>query len=255
MKKQRNEMAVGAFVLIGSILLSLMLFFVSGVYLFRSGINVTILYDYVDILDKGAPVRMAGVRVGEVSEISLYFDEKAQRNRVKVKLFIESSAEIRDNYVFEIRGTHVLSEPHVEITPVQGSAPKISDGAVVEGVKLEPIESLIKRALNISKNLDEMVAGLHSAFAGEENTQNLKDLVKNLSELSASLHEAAEKGDLPKTMENIKVSSDAVRQLLDQMKNGQGTVGGLLVKDDIYNDMKDLMSDVKKHPWKLLKKS
>lgn len=255
MKKQRNETAVGAFVLIGSILLSLMLFFVSGVYLFRSGINVTVLYDYVDILDKGAPVRMAGVRVGEVSEIGLYFDEKAQRNRVKVKLFIENSAEIRDNYIFEIRGTHVLSEPHVEITPVQGNSPKLLTGAVVEGVKLEPIESLIKRALNISKNLDEMVAGLHGAFAGDANTKNLKDLVMNLSKLSTSLQQAMDKGDLPQTMENIKVSSEAVRKLLDQMKNGQGTVGGLLVKEEIYNDMKDLMSDVKKHPWKLLKKN
>lgn len=254
MKKQRNEIVVGTFVLIGSIVLSTMLFFVSSIYLFRTGMNINVLYDYVSILDKGAPIRMAGVRVGEVSQIGLYFDEKAKRNRVRVKLFIESSAEIRENYTFEIRGTHVLSEPHIEITPVEGDAAKVTEGAVLEGMKLEPLENLINRAQSIAENLDEMVAGLHDAFAGEENTKNLKDLVKNLSILSTSLQEAVDKGDLPKTMENIKVSSEAIRDILEKTQNGEGTVGGFLVKDEIYNDMRDLMSDVKKHPWKLLKK-
>ncbi len=78
--------------------------------------------------------------------------------------------------------------------------------------------------------------------------------MKNLSILSTSLQEAVEKGDLPRTMENIKISSEAIRDILEKTQNGQGTVGGFLVKDEIYNDMRDLMSDVKKHPWKLLKK-
>lgn len=254
MKKARNEVAVGAFVVLGTVLLSLLIFFVSGVYLFRSGKYINVLYDYVDILDKGAPVRMAGVRVGEVNSIGLYFDPTAKKNRVKVRLFIESTAEIRQNYKFEIRGTHVLSEPHIEITPVPGQMPIIANDQIIEGTKLEPVENLIERAQNIAKNLDAMVSSLHDAFATDENSKAMKDLVKNLSTLSAALAEASEKGDLPKTMENIKVSSDEIRNILDHMNKGEGTVGGLLVKDEIYNDMRDLMADVKKHPWKLLKK-
>ncbi len=255
MKKDRNEVTVGAFVIIGTILLSLMIFFISGVYLFRSGKYINVLYDYVDILDKGAPVRMAGVRVGEVNQIGLYFDTKSQKNRVRVKLFIESATDIRENAQFFIRGTHILSEPHIEITPQPGDFPAIKEGAEIEGVMLEPIESLIERAQNIAKNLDEMIAGLHDALGGEENSKALRDLIKNLTKLSASLQEAADKGDLPQTMENIKVSSEAIRGILDNMQKGQGTVGGLLVKDEIYTDMKELMSDVKRHPWKLFKKS
>ncbi len=59
MKKTQNEVAVGTFVIIGFIMLALIVFFVSGVYLFRSGYYVTVRYNYVSILDKGAPVRMA----------------------------------------------------------------------------------------------------------------------------------------------------------------------------------------------------
>ena len=118
MKKSQNEVTVGAFVIIGFILLALIVFFVSGVYVFRSGYYVTVNYNYVDILDKGAPVRMAGVRVGEVHSVSLVYDEKEKRAKVLVKLFIEKTAEIRENYSFEIRGTHVLSEPGSSRAPV-----------------------------------------------------------------------------------------------------------------------------------------
>ena len=113
MKKKNNEVQVGVFVILGFIFLTLVLFFVSGVYLFRSGYTIDVMYNYVSILNKGAPVRMAGVRVGEVSQVEIVYDEAKQTNRVKVKLFIEKGVQIRENYAFTIRGTHVLSEPHV----------------------------------------------------------------------------------------------------------------------------------------------
>ena len=61
MKKKSNEVSVGVFVILGFIFLTLVLFFVSGVYLFRSGYTVSAMFNYVSILNRGAPVRMAGV--------------------------------------------------------------------------------------------------------------------------------------------------------------------------------------------------
>ena len=95
MKKGRNEVMVGMFVIIGFVLLTVTVFFVSGVYLFRPGYHVDVMYEYVSILDRGAPIRMAGVRVGEVSEVKLVFDPKIGKTRVRVKLFIEKGTEIR----------------------------------------------------------------------------------------------------------------------------------------------------------------
>jgi phospholipid/cholesterol/gamma-HCH transport system substrate-binding protein len=256
MKKQRNEIVVGAFVVIGVLLLSIMVFFVSGVYLFRSGYPVTVLYNYVDILDKGAPVRMAGVRVGEVSSVELYFDEKEKRTRVKVKLFIESTADIRENYAFEIRGTHILSEPHIEISPRPGDSPKIRKDQVLEGEKLVPMEHLIRRAQNIAENLDEIVASIHGTMQDKETAEAMKKLVVNISKLSASMEKlvSGSDEDFQKTLENIRTSSDSIRQIMEGMERGEGTVGSLLVKDELYKEMEAFMADIRKHPWKLLKK-
>ncbi len=204
MKKKSNEVSVGVFVILGFIFLTAVLFFVSGVYLFRSGYTVDVMFNYVSILNKGAPVRMAGVRVGEVSQVDIVYDKAMQNNRVRVKLFIEKGMEIRENYAFTIRGTHVLSEPHVEITPNPGTFPLLHKGSVVEGVPLVAVEELIDQA--------------------------------------------------HKTLGNIESSSASLSDILGNVEKGDGTLGKLLVKDELYTEMEAFMKDVRAHPWKLLRK-
>lgn len=226
MKKSRNEMIVGLFVIVGFVMLSLVVFFVSGVYLFRSGYSVVVMYDYVDIMDKGAPIRMAGVRIGEVNKVDLVFDEQTRKTRVKVTTFLDSKIQIRENYEFEIRGTHVLSEPHIEITPVEGDAPLLKDGAVVEGKKLVPIEDLIKNAHHVSEGLDQIING------------KIND----------------SDGDMKKAILQLKSSTDNLNTILTKINTGEGTVGKLVSNDELYQDVRGLVHEIKAHPWRLLKK-
>lgn len=226
MKKSRNEMMVGLFVIVGFVMLALVVFFISGVYIFRSGYAINVMYDYVDILDKGAPVRMAGVRVGEVSLVTLVKDEKNDKTRVQVRLFIEKEVKIQENYIFEVRGTHILSEPHIEVTPVSGDAPLLHDGSSIEGPKLYPMEDLIKRAQNITIGLDEVING----------------------ELDNA------EGDLKETVRQLKESTDSLNKIMTHFSGGEGTAGKLLMSDDLYKEMDAFVKDIKTHPWKLLKK-
>lgn len=256
MKKSHNEVTVGAFVIIGFILLALIVFFVSGVYLFRPGYYVTVRYNYVDILDKGAPVRMAGVRVGEVNRVSLTYDEKEKRTIVMVKLFIEKWVEIRENYSFEIRGTHVLSEPHIEITPQTGDQAVLQDGALIQGVNPIPVEALLDRAHAIAARIDDILKNVQGAIGGEEQGEALKRIIVNMASITDSMKKVLDgsEGDLKGVIGNLKSSTDSLQDVLGKMKNGEGTMGSLLVKDQLYKDLSDFVADVKAHPWKLLKK-
>ncbi|HOW88208.1 MAG TPA: MlaD family protein [Candidatus Omnitrophota bacterium] len=229
MKKKNDEVSVGVFVILGFIFLTLVLFFVSGVYLFRSGYTVDVIYDYVSILNKGAPVRMAGVRVGEVSKVDLFYDGAKQQNRVKVKLFIEKGAEIRENYEFTIRGTHILSEPHVEITPRPGAFPLLRKGSVVEGVPLVAVEEMMDKA--------------HEAL-------------DNISSLSGSLNDSLKKpdGDINQSFKNIESLSASLATVAAKVEKGEGTLGRLVMEDDLYQEMDAFAKDVRAHPWKLVRK-
>ena len=256
MKKSQNEAAVGAFVIIGFIILALIVFFVSGVYFFRSGYALSVLYDYVSILDRGAPVRMAGVRIGEVSKVELTYDKATKRTRVLVKLFIEKGVEIRKNYQFEIRGTHILSEPHIEVSPKPGDGPILKDGALIQGADPVPVEALIERAHRIAEDLEGIVGTFHSAMEGNETAAALKQVILNLASLTESMNKvmSGSEGDLTKSIENIRASSDSLQAILGKIRKGEGTTGQLIFHDELYEDLRGFVAEIKARPWRLLKK-
>ncbi len=256
MKKQHNETLVGLFVIFGLVILTVIIFFVSGVYLFRQGYAVTITYDYVSILDKGAPVRMAGVRVGEVSKVDLYFDKEAEAERVKVKLFVEKGVVVRENYLFRIQGAHVLSEPHIEITPLAGESKILEDGATVEGVDPVAVEALIENANQISDELKTILGIVRSTLEDEKNTKALRAILENMDELTGSLNKilSGSETDLQGAIKGLSASSQAMSQILDRLEKGQGTAGKLLSDEEVYADLKAFVEDIKTHPWKLFRK-
>jgi len=255
-KKERNEVMVGTFVVLGFILLTLVVFFISGVYLFRPGYSVTVVYDYVSILDRGAPIRMAGVRVGEVNKVELVYDPEIKKTRVHVKLFIEKGVEIRENYLFKIQGTHILSEPHIEISPQEGDAPLVRHKAVVMGVTRVPVESLLEQANQISGKLNDILANFRSAIADDSTGTSLKQITQNLAVLTNSLNQVlnGSEADLKSTITNLSQSTESLNQILNRIENGEGTVGSLLTKDELYQEMRSFVAEIKTHPWRLMKK-
>ncbi|MBN2341942.1 MAG: MCE family protein [Deltaproteobacteria bacterium] len=43
-----------------------------------------------------------------------------------------------------------------------------------------------------------------------------------------------------------------VNAMIGRLQNGEGTVGQLLQDEEIYDDLKELLRDIKHHPWKLI---
>lgn len=256
MRKKRNEALVGMFVLVGFIMLALTVFFISGVYFFKSGYSLNVKYDYVSILDRGAPVRMAGVRIGEVSDVSLVHDEETAKTRVIVKLFIEEGVKIRENYLFKIQGTHILSEPHIEITPVAGEAPFLEDGRTIEGESPVAVEALIERAHKIGLELDNMLSRINLILSDQETGEALKQMIFHFSKLTETLDNtfSGSEKDMQETINNLKTSTESLDKLLNGVTNGDGTLGKLLYEDDLYQEVRDFVAEIKAHPWRLLKK-
>ncbi len=61
-------------------------------------------------------------------------------------------------------------------------------------------------------------------------------------------------GDLKKTITNLKASTDALNSVLNKIEKGEGTAGKLLTRDELYQDARDFVAEIKAHPWRLLKK-
>lgn len=256
MKHQRNEVLVGSFVIFGFILLSMVVFFVSGVHLARSGYRINVTYNYVSILDKGAPVRLAGVRVGEVSRVTLVEDGGTGQTRVNVQVFIAKGFEIRENYLFSVRGTHILSEPHIEITPQPGKAPYFKDGDTVQGVDPVPVEVLIDRAHKIANDLEIILGRLKGAVEDEKTGKSIEETIQNLALLTRSMNmilSGSEK-DVKETLNQLHTSTASLETILAKIEKGEGTVGKLVSEEELYQELRDFVKEIKTHPWRLLKK-
>jgi len=247
---------VGMFVIIGFIVLTITVFFVSGVYLFRPGYHLNVMYEYVSILDRGAPVRMAGVRIGEVSEVNLLFDPELGTTKVRLRLFIEKDVQIRENYKFFIRGTHILSEPHIEITPEPGTAKVIEPESTVLGDEPIALESLIQKAHDIADSIDQILASFKEAIGDNESREALKRVLINLAQLTDSFSKvmSGQEENLQDSLKQIQSSTESLSVILERLEKGEGTAGKLLMEDELYQDMRSFVSEIKARPWRLLKR-
>ena len=258
MNKPKFEVAVGFFVLVGFLILSVIIFFVSGIYFFRPGYHLSAVFDYVGIINKGAPVRFSGVRIGEVSGVRILKPTKEnEKAKVEITFFVEKRVEIKDTYLVSIQGTHIMSEPHIAITPVPGPGRLLKDGDVIQnGISPPTLDDLIKQGDAIAKHLDELLINMGSVFRDPETGKMLHDSLVNMNQLLASMNmiTVGQEKELRSMVSNLNRTADQMGKFLERVNQGEGTFGKLMKEDEIYNDLRDFTHDIKTHPWKLLKK-
>ena len=109
--------------------------------LLGAGYTVYVDYDYSGNLQEGAPVKVAGIKVGKVEEVHFWGGKKdpktGKRVQVRVDAWIEDSARdsIRRDAEFFVNTAGVLGEQYVEIVPGRDwDAPPLAPRTIVVGV-------------------------------------------------------------------------------------------------------------------------
>ena len=257
-KKPSFEAAVGFFVVIGFLILSMFVFFISGVYFFRPGYNLSAIFDYVGIINKGAPVRFNGVRVGEVSKVSLLKPEGEQgKAKVKIAFFVEKGVEVRENYTVAIEGTHIMSEPHIEIKPVPGNARVLQNGDVIlNGISPFSMDDLIKQGQAIAERLNTILEATGGMFDDPETRARLQESFNYMHDLLGSMSTVmvGHEQQFREMLVHLNQVADETNILLERINKGEGSAGKFFHDDGLYNDMHDFVREIKTHPWKLFKK-
>ena len=258
MNKQRSEVAVGLFVVGGFIILSLIVFFVSGIYFFRPGYHLVALFDYVGIINRGAPVRFSGVRVGEVSGVKILRPSKeTEKAKVEITFFVEKGVEVRENDEVSIQGTHIMSEPHIAITPIPEGGRILKDGDIIpNGISPPTLDDLIRQGDSIAKRADQLLKDVGVAFGDSETRSMLYESLKNMNQLLASMNSITrgQEEEFRQMVVNLNRATDQMAELLKRVNQAEGTLGKLVVEDELYNDLREFTREIKTHPWRLFKK-
>jgi phospholipid/cholesterol/gamma-HCH transport system substrate-binding protein len=130
----QRDLIVGAFVLLGIVALAYLSMQVgANNYVGAGGLRVTANFDEIGKLSKRAAVKISGVTVGRVTEISLDEDLRAH-----VMMEMDESLELPIDTSASIRTEGVLGNQYISLAPgaeedflVSGDAIDITESAVV----------------------------------------------------------------------------------------------------------------------------
>ncbi|MEI8175902.1 MAG: MlaD family protein [Candidatus Omnitrophota bacterium] len=233
------EVKVGIFVFLGILIMFIIVFSIGQLYILKPMYNVRFLFGFANGIEIGAPVRLAGVDVGDIEDIAVYYDSALQRTRVVLTAKIKNEARIEKNAVCRINTLGLLGEKYLEITPGTSTAGFVQNQEAMTGSDPVPMEEVTKTMKDLTENAKEVAATVKVIVDRIEKGQGT---------LGKLLSDDAMYNDMKSFVEDMKQRP----WRLIGIERGEGTVGKLLSEDKIYNDLGDFVSDIKRHPWKLL---
>ena len=73
------ELKVGIFIAVGILIFFVIVFSIGDVYFIKKGYHINVIFNFASGITPSSPVRVAGVNVGQVDKIDLYYDEDEKR--------------------------------------------------------------------------------------------------------------------------------------------------------------------------------
>ena len=231
-----REIKVGLFVAIAFILLAVVIFSISDFYTVQPQYALRVRFNFAGGMQAGAPVRLAGVNVGEVKYVRLFRDEAGQKMQAEAGIEVSKEAVIEEDAVAYVNTLGLIGEKYLEIIPGTSGAHVLSAGEVLQGKDSVPVEKFMEASFHAVQQIEQTVASVNSILSNEATKSAIKGTLTNSQEATAQL----------------TLFLKQANEIMGKVRDGQGTVGKLMSQDDLYQDLKSLTSDIKAHPWKLL---
>jgi len=205
------EVKVGILILLSVGILGAFILVMGGLS-FQKTYTVYVDFDNPGGLQTGAPVRIAGVKVGKVDELEFRggpLDPKTGRRplvRAKVDLEVRVKNAIHEDADFYVTTQGVLGEQFLSIEPGSPDKPILPEGAVVKGIDPPRIDLFLAKAYEL---LDTTVTAL------KNNRELLSDLAVNtaglLKNLNVVLTDNRER--INRTMANLEELTTQAKEL------------------------------------------
>jgi len=153
--KTKLELKVGIFVFIGMAILVIFILSIGGFKTWSSGYHINLNFNFVNGVKVGAPVRFAGVDVGEVKRIKLEFLPEESRSNVKLDIWIRNIIKIPADSSVWVNTLGLLGEKYIEIMPGIDYSHSLKHGDCLTGVDPLPIHQIFNNAESILRNLND----------------------------------------------------------------------------------------------------
>lgn len=239
MDERRLELKVGGLVL-GALGALALLLVALGELGGGGGSRLFVDFAFAGGLPSGAPVKLAGVKVGRVTAVELHAARREANGgplpvRVVVDLEPRALAGLRGDVRFSVATQGPLGEPYLEIDPGSTAAPPLAAGAELRGLDPARIDVLTSRIADLLDAAGAAIGDDPESFRAlaRELTSLAKESSGALRDNRPTLDRAA--GDLAAAAADLRAVTAETRALL-----APGGAGRRLVEDgaDVAGQLK-----------------
>jgi len=262
-----SQLRVGITVIAASLTLAVLLFLMSGTAgLFTPRITLKSYFDNAEGLRVGAPVRLSGVDIGNVSKIRIVPDKDKQITPVEVTMRVSTkySYGLRRDSTTSLDTAGVLGETYLDIDSAQAVGSPAQDGDTLPTQVHPDFNQVVRASQSTLQNLDALLKRADRILAFAESGKGslgkliydptlynrfsvtVADFQKIVDEVSSgqgSLGALISRND---AYDKFIATLDKMNAVVDDLQQGKGTAGKFLKDPSLYNNANDTIANVKK---------
>jgi phospholipid/cholesterol/gamma-HCH transport system substrate-binding protein len=236
MKSRREQVWVGAFVLIAVAVLVVVVLSVSGTFS-KKGVPYRAYFKFASGLEPAAPVRYGGLLAGRIETLRV---DPNDSTRIEIDFRVNPTIPVKTNSLAKITALGALGENYLEITTGTKDAPLAPAGSVITSKEMVALADLGDIIGGMAPSANEVLTTMNARLTelkvtianandllGERNRNNISSgldtlnsiLAENRPKISKTLDNFQTASDkLPQTMANVKAASDQIAPMLEDFK-------------------------------------
>ena len=214
-----SQLRVGLTVIFASVTLAVLIFVMSGTggWLTHK-ITLRSYFDNAGGLREGAPVRLAGVDIGNVTAVRIVGGKPMTPVEVIMKVNTKYSFNLRKDSVTLMSTAGVLGETYVDIDSTSAKGPEATEGDTLAARDQPQIEDVVRASQGTLQNMDALLKRVDRIVAFIESGQG------SIGKVIYS----------PALYDQLNATVLEFKGLMDDIQHGKGSIGPLLTSDEAY---------------------
>ena len=164
--------------------------------------------------------------------MNVFYDPKSEKTVAELSVWLKGDTKVPIDSKAFVNTLGLLGEKYIEIIPGSDYTEFFREGDILMGEDPISMQEITKLGREIALKLEDSIDNVNEVIKDEQAKQDFKEVISNIKYLTGSL-----------------------KEVMEQIEQGQGTIGRLIFDSRIADDLESFVEDIKKHPWKLLYKS
>ena len=260
-----SQLRVGITVIVSALTLGFLLFLMSGTSgLFTPRLTLKSYFDNAEGLRVGAPVRLSGVDIGNVTRIMIVREKPLTPVEVTMRVSTKFDFNLRRDSMTSLETAGVLGETYLDIDSSQAVGGPVHDGDILPTQVHPDFNQVVRASQSTLQNMDALLKRADRILAFAESgkgslgkliydptlynrfsntVSDFQKIVEQIANGQGSLGALINRND---AYDKFLSTLDKMNAVIDDMQQGKGTAGKILKDPSLYNNANDTIANLKK---------